>query len=71
MNEALYILFDRKCHDIVDIINVQHKISDMLRSCGMKYVGDIQYMLHKIRVKETTLCMMLCRYLIRTSWLQI
>lgn len=41
MNEALYILFDRKCHDIVDIINVQHKISDMLRPCGMKYVGGI------------------------------
>lgn len=39
MNEALYILFDRKCHDIVDIINAQHKISDMLRPCGMKYVG--------------------------------
>ncbi len=39
MNEALYILFDRKCYDIVDIRNAQHKISDMLGPCGMKYVG--------------------------------
>lgn len=38
MNEALYILFDRKCHDIVDIINAQHKISDMLRPCGMNEI---------------------------------
>ena len=71
MNEALYILFDRKCYDIVDIRNAQHKISDMLGPCGMKYVGGYSVYAHKIRVTEITSCMMLCRYLIRTSGLQI